>query len=336
MTKDEITKIVLGIRDSGITSCAKIAIRLNEDSVPTVSGKGKWERKMVSRILDAADPKPVEKPVVAENLLHTATQPDKSDKCAATQNATQIESDKQSEIDQLKMLLHTATQNATQIESDKQKEIDRLETLLHTATQKNIELESALCNATQKVTQIETDKQTEIDLLKSELDDIKADNTALNNLSNRHMIDNQNLRADVDRLESENKIFRAKIDSLNRSLVETESKYKTLYESQLKELGNKLASANDELEKVKHNQKLIELETSRQTNLDGWTINRRSDGKINMIRRISGKNITVYVGNEFDADIARRKIKAKLDQLNPSAPAQPAAAAVPTSTQISL
>jgi FtsZ-binding cell division protein ZapB len=109
-------------------------------------------------------------------------------------------------------------------------------------------------------------------------------------------------------------------DRLNQCLKETESKFKGLYESQIVDLGNRLAEAKAEIETLKHKQMMIEPEKSElamnnavrdvvrdkkpSENINGWTVRNRK-GYLELFKKIVGKSYSVYWCKEGKRDVDR-------------------------------
>lgn len=55
-------------------------------------------------------------------------------------------------------------------------------------------------------------------------------------------------------------------------------------------------------------EKLANSVPKNPNHFEGWTLVKGADGKTRAFKKFSGKTIAVYIGKEFDADVARRKI----------------------------
>jgi DNA repair exonuclease SbcCD ATPase subunit len=307
MEKTEIQKIVLGLRDSGL-SFGKIAAKLNSDSVPTISGKGKWEQKMVQRIC-------------GKDALKTA------------EKRVGVVTDNQAEIESLESELNTVKQSV----AEKQTEIDRL-------TVENERLESDKTDIELELNNVRSEfaaLRAELDIKIKEMELIKIQDTenqaefqkALKNAIQENealqvsvkqitekLVNIDQLRAENETLRTQKDVFKAESEKLQRSLNGAESNYRQQHQDVLNKLGSELAAANQTIQELRDKQEFIKLNTVKHypdlpQNFNGWTVNPRSDGKgINLVKKFSGKLKGLYVGKEWNEDVAQQKINAFLER----------------------
>lgn len=287
MNKPELITLAMKLYDNGKgISYGKIADKFNADGLSTVTGKGKWEKKMVSRLIAGDTLKKAEVKVGLKS-----------------ERETQLESENELLKEDVATLKRHLADSAGHVNGnleviyDQDKKIDSLES-------ENIGLRSDRDEVLKT-----------LNTVKHELERAKnVNNTIFSCHEEIRLLNNE-----IGLLKTQRDCFKTESERLNRQLVESESKYKSLYESEITRLGSELATANQTIQELKDRQEFIKIEHKNQKNFEGWTLNYRSDGRgINLVKRVNGKHVAVYVGKTFDPDVARERIGIKIGKISKS------------------
>lgn len=289
MNRDEVIALAKKLYDGGKgISYQKIAEKFNADGIPTKTGKGSWEKKMVSRL-------------IADDVLKKA----EVKVGLKTDREVQLES----EIESLKEQLNRLFEENNEFRDAFNREPELVSQLSEARCEKRdavrerdkairelIESRSLLFDEMKKNAELNTVKQ-ENEYLKSEIAGLRSDrDEALKELNTvKHRVAG----------------FDAENQRLHRMLNEAELKYKTLYESEINRLGSELAIANQKIQELRDKQTFLKpkSESEMPVNFMGWTTCKSGD-YVRMFRKFSGKMKAIYVGKEWNEDAAREKIAA--------------------------
>lgn len=317
MNRDEVIALARKLYADGKgLSYNAIATKFNVDGVPTVSGSGKWEHKMVKRLVSADTLRNAE---VKVGL--------KSEK----------ESKLEYEIDRLKYSVETLENSIVYYKAEKERlesenaglRSDRDEALkeLNTVKQENEELDrknsflrerlsetAGHVNGNLKViadlTAYNDRLKESNELLQKRYDGLVNEaGSSWSKLSDA----NDHLKEEVTKYRNMSAGLGADNNRLNRLLNEAELRFNNFYESEITRLGSELAKANQRIQELHDKQTFLkpESESAVPKNFMGWTVGKRSDGRgYNIYRKIAGKLHGLYIGKEWNADDARNKIAA--------------------------
>lgn len=345
MNKPELITLAMKLYDNGKgISYGKIADKFNADGLSTVTGKGKWEKKMVSRLIAGDTLKKAEVKVGLKSERETQLESEnellKEDvatlKRHLADSAGHVNGNLEVIYDQDKKIDSLESENIG-LRSDRDEVLKTLNTVKHEndGLKKEIEyvrsLNDALESDKEKLLSerdrllseiIRSNDNVEIDRLESELNTVKHELERAKNVNNTIFSCHEEIRLlnnEIGLLKTQRDCFKTESERLNRQLVESESKYKSLYESEITRLGSELATANQTIQELKDRQEFIKIEHKNQKNFEGWTLNYRSDGRgINLVKRVNGKHVAVYVGKTFDPDVARERIGIKIGKISKS------------------
>lgn len=296
MNRDELIALARKLYDGGKgISYGKISEKFNADGVATLSGKGSWEKKMVSRLIAADALKKVEVKLGMK-----------------TDREVQLES----EIESLKSDLESQLVDVERLQSEKaelaRKNQYLTERLADSAghVNGNLELIADLESQNEYLKSENVGLRSDRDEALKELNKVKQE---YDRLSETYRDQLGTVPQTINDLKQRVAGFDTENQQLHRMLNEAELKYKTLYESEISRLGSELAVANQKIQELRDKQTFLKLESESgmPKNFMGWTVQKRHDGRgINLFRKVSGKLRALYVGKEWNESDARNKIAA--------------------------
>lgn len=316
MNKSELTALAMKLYDGGKgISYGKIADKFNADGIPTVTGKGKWEKKMVSRLVAGDTLKKAE--------LKTGLKSDRE-----VQLESEIESLKAEQNQMLDVISMLRKQNVEMkemlsVESNMKDDVISVVSQLESENAGLRQDRDEVLKELNRVKQHLSDRTNQINAVyavNAKLT-LKSDRlmSGIKRLYSRKSQSVNGFRSEVERLSIQRDCFKAEAERLQRQLAESELKYKSLYEAEITRLGNELAVANQTIQELKDKQAFIKIEQKNQKNFEGWTLNYRSDGRgINLVKRVNGEHVAIYIGKTFDPDVAREKICMKIGKISKS------------------
>lgn len=330
MSKDELIALARKLYGEGM-SYGKIADKFNADGVPTASGKGSWERKMIQRLVSADTLKKAEVKVglksERESQLESEVESLKAE-IVGLRDTFRKEFDRinfehldrgsrlVSELQEIRNQFELLESENAGLRSDRDealKELNRVKQDNEELARKESFLRERLADSVGHVNgnlKVIADLNAENDRLKESNELLQKRYDGIVNEAGSSL---SKLTAANDQLRTQLDCFKAESERLTRQLTESESKYKALYESEITRLGSELAIANQRLQELQDKQLFIkpESESGVPKNFNGWTVGKRSDGRgYNIYRKIAGKLHGLYIGKEWNADDARNKIAA--------------------------